>query len=634
MFFSKKPQASIADPNASLTPLLVSALERVSNAIMLVDRDFKVIYINETTRQLLAKNAVHFRQLWPGFDPNRMEGVCIDVFHKNPSHQRRMLAEESRLPHRAQIQVGPLTFDLNIHANFDSQGRYVGTTLEWGDITAYREQQARIAALSKAQGIIEFNLDGTIIAANPNFLQTLGYSLDEIRGKHHSLFVTPAHRDSPEYRAFWDKLRRGEYDAAQYLRIGKGGKEVWIQASYNPVLDPSGKPVKVIKFATDVTAQVLQAQQLQNAVQETQQVVRAAIDGNLVARIPTEGKSGEIEVLCRGVNSLLDATMALITSIKSATLQVQSGAEEIARGNANLSQRTEQQASSLEETAASMEQMTSSVRQTSDNAGQANQLATAARQLAERGGEIVGAAVSAMGQINTSSRQIADIIGVIDEIAFQTNLLALNAAVEAARAGEQGRGFAVVASEVRNLAGRSASAAREIKTLIQDSVKKVEEGGRLVDESGKALEEIVNSVKKVTDVVAEIAAASREQSSGIDQVGKAVMQMDQVTQQNAALVEEAAAASQAIVEQTQTLNDQVARYDVGDASERSPSSVGHRNSAVGAPGTPDRRSKSRPWAAAAPRATASGRRSAVAPGSPSPKAAVNDSTGESEWSQF
>jgi methyl-accepting chemotaxis protein len=206
------------------------------------------------------------------------------------------------------------------------------------------------------------------------------------------------------------------------------------------------------------------------------------------------------------------------------------------------------------------------VKQTADNAGQANQLAMAARQQAEKGGAVVSTAVNAMGAINVASKKIADIIGVIDEIAFQTNLLALNAAVEAARAGEQGRGFAVVATEVRNLAGRSATAAKEIKALIQDSVAKVEEGSKLVDESGKTLDEIVNSVKKVTDIVAEIAAASREQSSGIEQVNKAVMQMDQTTQQNAALVEEAAAASQAIVEQAVALSGMISFYNVGDAA--------------------------------------------------------------------
>ena len=211
-------------------------------------------------------------------------------------------------------------------------------------------------------------------------------------------------------------------------------------------------------------------------MQQTQDAVRLATDGDLTQRIPMEGKSGDLETLCRGVNSLLETTSDLVKRVKAATSQVHSGADEISKGNTNLSQRTEEQASSLEETASSMEEMTSTVKQTADNAGQANQLAMAARQQAEKGGAVVSSAVTAMSGINAARKKIADIIGVIDEIAFQTNLLALNAAVEAARAGEQGRGFAVVATEVRNLAGRSATAAKEIKALIQDSVAKVDEG--------------------------------------------------------------------------------------------------------------------------------------------------------------
>jgi len=497
------------------------------------------------------------------------------------------------------------------------------------------DYEGQIAAISKAQAVIEFELDGTIRTANANFLNVLGYTLDEIKGRHHSLFVTPAHRESAEYRAFWSKLGRGEYDAAQYLRIGKGGRQVWIQASYNPIFDPNGKPFKVVKYATDVTQQVVMSQQLQAAVEETQQVVKSATDGDLAVRISTQGKTGEIESLCQGINTLLHATMTLITSVKTAAQQVQAGAEEISRGNTDLSQRTEEQASSLEETASSMEQMTSSVKQTADNAGQANQLAVAARQQAEKGGAIVGSAVTAMSQINTSSKKIADIIGVIDEIAFQTNLLALNAAVEAARAGEQGRGFAVVASEVRNLAGRSATAAKEIKGLIQDSVAKVEEGSRLVDESGKALDDIVNSVKRVTDIVSEIAAASHEQSSGIEQVGKAVAQMDEVTQQNAALVEEAAAASQSIVDQARALNDLIARYDVGElvrapaAARPKPASAGPKPKEKPA----ERRSSKRPWTKPAGSAPSA----AEVPAAKAPatrRAASSDASDDSEWQQF
>jgi methyl-accepting chemotaxis protein len=455
----------------------------------------------------------------------------------------------------------------------DNNGKLFKVVKYATDVTEQMVRNAdfagQLAAISKSQAVIEFDMDGTVRKINDNFARVMGYSEGEVVGKHHSQFVEPGVASSGEYRALWAKLNRGEAEIGTYKRVAKGGREVWIQASYNPIADANGKPFKVVKYASDVTPVMQAQQQLQVAVTQTQDAVKNAVDGDLTHRIPMEGKSGDLEALCRGVNSLLESTTDLVKRVKSATHEVHQGAEEISKGNLNLSQRTEEQASSLEETASSMEQMTSTVKQTADNAGQANQLAMAARQQAEKGGTVVGSAVAAMSGINEASKKIADIIGVIDEIAFQTNLLALNAAVEAARAGEQGRGFAVVATEVRNLAGRSATAAKEIKALIVDSVAKVEEGSKLVDESGRTLEEIVNSVKKVTDIVAEIAAASREQSSGIEQVNKAVMQMDETTQQNAALVEEASAASQAIVEQAQALSAMVAVYNVGsDAGVR------------------------------------------------------------------
>jgi methyl-accepting chemotaxis protein len=287
-----------------------------------------------------------------------------------------------------------------------------------------------------------------------------------------------------------------------------------------------------------------------------------------------------------------------------------------------------------------MEEMTTTVKQNADNAGQANQLAMAARDQAEKGGSVVSQAVKAMADINDASKKIADIIGVIDDIAFQTNLLALNAAVEAARAGEQGRGFAVVASEVRSLAGRSATAAKEIKELIQDSVRKVEDGSVLVTQSGQTLEKIVASVKKVSDIVAEIAAASREQSSGIEQVNRAVMQMDELTQQNAALVEEATAASQAMAEQVRGLNEMLARYRVAEANltfnmnhaaaQASGAAVTNR---ANAPVRAERSGAIRPWTAKAGKASTA---TAVAEVSPA-RMAVARATGngaDTDWREF
>jgi len=291
-------------------------------------------------------------------------------------------------------------------------------------------------------------------------------------------------------------------------------------------------------------------------------------------RVAAGDLSGEVEVktkdetgvLLQALKSMSDSLRKIVGDVRSGSEAIASGTKQIASGNADLSQRTEEQASSLEETASSMEKLTSTVKQNAENAKQANQLALGASAVAVQGGTVVGQVVDTMSAINASSKKIVDIIGVIDGIAFQTNILALNAAVEAARAGEQGRGFAVVASEVRNLAQRSAAAAKEIKSLIGDSVGKVDAGTRLVDEAGKTMQEIVTSVKRVTDIMSEITAASQEQSSGIEQVNQAIAQMDEATQQNAALVEEAAAAAEAMQEQAQQLTQAVSVFKLAGGS--------------------------------------------------------------------
>ncbi|TCV94869.1 methyl-accepting chemotaxis protein [Luteibacter rhizovicinus] len=301
----------------------------------------------------------------------------------------------------------------------------------------------------------------------------------------------------------------------------------------------------------------------------TVSIAHQIADGKLGHEIRVD-RSDELGALLAAFRTMDERLTAIVSEVRHGSGSVSTAAQQISRGNDDLSQRTQEQASSLEETASSMEEMTSTVKQNAENASHANQLARGAREQAERGGEVVAQTVVAMREINSSSRKIADIVSLIDEIAFQTNLLALNAAVEAARAGEQGRGFAVVATEVRNLAQRSAGAAKEIKGLINDSADKVRTGSELVDQSGRALAEIVDSVKKVTDIVAEIAAASQEQSAGIDQVNHAVLQMDEMTQQNAALVEESAAAARAMHEQANELTRQVGFFHVAGDGTRAP----------------------------------------------------------------
>jgi methyl-accepting chemotaxis protein len=435
-------------------------------------------------------------------------------------------------------------------------------------------------AINKAYCVIEFDLKGNITNANEKFLKAVGYSADEIAGRHHAMFVPKDFVDTKDYREFWDMIAAGERYDGQFKYLGKGGKEVWLDATYNPICDEMGRPFKIIEFATDVTNQ-RNAEQLSDAVRESQTVIESAKDGDLTGRVPLDGKTGKIAQLCNGINDLLDAMATVVGLVKDSSDAINTAAREIAAGNTDLSGRTEEQASSLQETAASMEELNGAVRQNAESAKEANQVAINASVIAEKGGHAVTQVVETMQAIRDSSKKIADIISVIDGIAFQTNILALNAAVEAARAGEQGRGFAVVATEVRNLAQRSAAAAKEIKTLISDSVDKVQVGSRLVDDAGHTMSDIVSSVSQVTALMSEIATASAQQSSGIEQVSEAISQMDDVTQQNAALVEQAAAAAESLQGQAESLFSAVSRYRVGNESSRTPQPAS-RGTAAGA----------------------------------------------------
>ena len=314
------------------------------------------------------------------------------------------------------------------------------------------------------------------------------------------------------------------------------------------------------------------ARRIKSALDKAINVSEKIASGDLTTTIEadTEDETGQLLASLKVMNSAL---AEIVDDVRGGADSIATAAEQISAGNADLSQRTEEQASALEETASSMEELTSTVKQNADNAQQANQLAVSASDIAVKGGEVISKVVTTMGSITESSRKISDIIGVIDGIAFQTNILALNAAVEAARAGEQGRGFAVVAAEVRSLAQRSAAAAKEIKALIEDSVGKVENGSMLVEEAGSTTREIVTSIKKVADIMAEISAASIEQSSGIEQVNTAITQMDDVTQQNAALVEEAAAAAESLEDQAQGLVEVVSRFKLTDAGENAGAAI-------------------------------------------------------------
>jgi methyl-accepting chemotaxis protein len=567
-------------------------MNRVSSAVMVVNTDFIVQYVNQGTLELFARHAESFRKLWPDFDPSQIIGTCIDRFHKVPAHQRQLLANPRNLPMKTDITVGNAKIQLHVTPITDGTGRPSGFSLEWSDVTALRDSSGQLAAINKSQAVIEFSLEGTILTANENFLSAVGYTADEIRGKHHSMLVDPIYANSAEYRQFWAELKGGQYQAGQYRRIGKGGREIWIQASYNPICDLNGRPFKVVKFATDITSakqmeaeianrqkqDARAAEELSAKVAQVLDVVNAVADGNFDITVPSLGDDAVGQVataLSTAINSMKTALQA----VREVAATVSNAASEMTSASTEISKGAQHQASSLEETASSLEEITSTVKQNTDNAQQARQLANGSRDVAEKGGAVLNDAIRAMGEINQSSTKIADIITTIDEIAFQTNLLALNAAVEAARAGEQGRGFAVVAAEVRNLSQRSALAAKEIKSLIQDSVRKVENGTSLVNQSGKTLEEIVGSVKRVTDIVAEIAAASKEQLTGIEQVNKAVAQMDRVTQNNASQTEEMAGTAESLLNHSEQLTELVARFRLESGETASPPAGGRRNDA-------------------------------------------------------
>jgi methyl-accepting chemotaxis protein len=488
-----------------------SALDNCSTNVMIADGERNIIYMNKTVTSMLQNAEADLRKALPSFSVNKLLGGSIDQFHKNPEHQKRLLATFTST-FKTQIEVGGRSFGLVANPVISDDGERLGSVVEWADRTLEVQVEREVAALVGAAAAGDFSK-----------------------------------RISEE---------------------GKSGFILNLASGLNSLVETADKGLK-----------------------DVSRMLGALAQGDLSQSIDADyqGTFGELKDYS---NETAQSLSRMLGQIREAADTINTAAGEISSGNAELSTRTEQQASSLEETASSMEELTSTVKLNAENARQANSLAVNASEVATEGGNVVQKVVSTMTAINESARKIADIIGVIDGIAFQTNILALNAAVEAARAGEQGRGFAVVAAEVRTLAQRSAAAAKEIKTLISDSVSKVENGNTLVAQAGQTMSDIVIAIRRVTDIMAEIAAASTEQSRGIEEVNGAVNQMDEMTQQNAALVEQAAAAAEALQEQAGLMAQSVAVFKLDPAHAGQPAAArgGNRQ----APAARQQRSAGRP----------------------------------------
>ncbi|MEC4727964.1 methyl-accepting chemotaxis protein [Shewanella sp. D64] len=594
---------------AADTGRVKQALDVCKANVMMANADYEIIYYNDSLKEMLSDNERQLQKTLSRFDMTTLMGTNIDIFHKNPAHQRNML-DKLTSTYETSIQISGLTFNLIATPVFDN-GERTGTVVEWLDVTAKLAKEAEDQQLSAENARIKQALDSvsanTMVADGDLNIIYMNQAVTKMFRTAQSDIV----KDLPNFDAnnligvnidgfhknpSHQRNLLGNLTSTYSSQLMVGGRTFKVVA--NPINDINGNRIGTVVEWTDRTAEV--------AIEhEIDTIISAAAAGDLSHRVSTEGKEGFFLNLSNGLNRLVgiadsvisdvvnmfdglakgdltrqingdyegqfsklqtdaNATATRLTEviggINESANTVTSGAEEIAQGNSDLSQRTEEQAASLEETASSMEEMTATVTQSAQNATLANELAQEANTKAEHGGKVVEQAVTAMEAINDSSKRISDIIGVIDEIAFQTNLLALNAAVEAARAGEQGRGFAVVAGEVRNLAQRSAGAAKEIKELIRDSVGKVTDGTQLVNQSGETLQDIVQAVTKVADMISQISIASDQQSSGIQEVNKAISQMDEMTQQNAALVEQVSAAGDAMAEQARNMKSQLSFF--------------------------------------------------------------------------
>ncbi len=550
------------------------AFESSSACIMMADAEMNITALNPALMQIFDKYRDDFLRDYPDFDAQKIVGTPMDFFHPEAMRGqiRELLSDPENLPYTANISIGEARFSLLISMVTEADGTPMGYVVEWKDVTRDYLNTAILAAIDSSQVKAEFTKDGMFLSANERFCEMMGKESSAFEGMHGEDIFAFDQRMAAERGPVFERLQRGESIIGQFrLPGGKRGDAI-VDGSFSPVMDASGNLLRILMLGNDVTEdrqaieaadarrEVMRAAQ-QKVVDGLRRGLAALAEGDLTVRLDEEF-APDYEQLRLDFNKTCDRLLDAMRAVVENADLIRGEAGEIANAADDLSSRTERQAATLEETASALDQLTSSVRSAAEGATHASELVQTARENAEASGKVVREAVAAMSEIEQSSRKISKITSVIDDIAFQTNLLALNAGVEAARAGEAGRGFAVVASEVRALAQRSSEAAREINELISASGTQVKRGVDLVDQTGTALDSIVGSVSEIDQKVSEIAVSSREQSSGLAEINEAVNQLDQVTQQNAAMFEQTTAASHALTREAENLTETTARFQI------------------------------------------------------------------------
>ncbi|AOZ69890.1 hypothetical protein LPB142_11615 [Rhodobacter xanthinilyticus] len=553
-----------------------AALSAGTTAFMLTDNDHRITYMNAAMRHLLHKHAAALRELQPGFDPETLLGTRADQIlpsaHQTAAPLDGGATETLRL--EQELASGALTVLIN--PVFDADGGKIGHVSEWLDVTESRQNAAILEAMDTTQVRAEFTADGKLLQANALFCKMLGAPLDTLRMRD----FAPLLRDAGGSDAIFARLARGDQIVGPLSLERAPQPLAHLDAVFGPIRDRSGTVIKQVLLGTDITEIVEERTRIEAARAADQadqrnviDTLRAALEhlseGDLTRPIDTVFP-GEYETLRQDFNRATATLRSAMQSVLEKADSIRSETGQISHAAEDLSRRTEQQAATLEETAAALNELTASVVSAAEGAKRANEMVSQAKKHAETSGEVVHEAVLAMGEIEQSSNKISRITGVIDEIAFQTNLLALNAGVEAARAGEAGRGFAVVASEVRALAQRSSDAAREIASLISSSSTQVKRGVELVGQAGETLNGIQTSVADIYTTVADIAGSTSEQSAGLAEINTAVNQLDQVTQQNAAMFEQTSAAHQSLLQEADSLGTTMARFRLGAPGAAAP----------------------------------------------------------------